>query len=401
MVDMQFSSMVRNLRRSEIRELLKLTRKPDIISFAGGLPDPAIFPFDEIQQSAEYAIKERGNEAFQYSPTEGDPFLKEQLACFMQKQGEKVKPDDIIVVSSSQQGIDLIGKIFIDPGDPVIVEMPSYIGTLQSFRAYNADFYGLKMDYDGVIPESLEENIKLLAKKSKKPKFVYIIPEFQNPSGITTSLERRKRILEIASEHDLIIVEDSPYRELRFKGEMIPSLFSMDTENRVVYLKTFSKILFAGFRLGWALGPAEIIDKMVMTKQGTDLCTSAFVQIVAAYFIQNGFLDKQIEKGKKAYKAKAEAAFNALEKYMPELEGLSWSKPEGSMFMWVKLPEYMDAVDLFQKAIEKKVAYVIGSAFHFDGSGRNTFRLSYSYPTVDRIDEGIKRLAQLVKDETK
>ena len=401
MVELQFSSMVRNLRRSEIRELLKLTHKPDIISFAGGLPDPSIFPFEAIEQATEYTIKERGKEAFQYSPTEGDPFLKEQLACFMQSQGEKVKADDILIVTSSQQGIDLIGKLFIDSGDPILVELPTYIGTLQSFRAYNADFYGLKMDYDGVIPESLEENLKILADKGKKPKFVYIIPEFQNPSGITTTLERRKRILEIASEHDLLIVEDSPYRELRFKGEMLPSLFSMDTENRVVYLKTFSKILFAGFRLGWVLGPAEIIDKMVMTKQGTDLCTSAFVQIVAAYFIQGGFLHKQIEKGKKAYREKAEAAFSALDKYMPDIEGLSWSKPEGSMFMWVKLPEYMDATELFHKAIEKKVSYVVGSAFHYDGSGKNTFRLSYSYPTVEKIDEGIKRLAELIREEAK
>lgn len=396
-MEYNFSQMAQRLKRSEIRELLKLTRQPDIISFAGGLPDPSIFPYKAVEEAAVQALQEKGELALQYSPTEGDPMLKEQLAIFMNQQGEKVKADDILIVSSSQQGLDLLSKVFIDPGDPVIVEKPTYLGTIQSFRAFGTDFHGVEMDFDGIIPEKVEEIIVKLAKEGRKPKFIYVIPDFQNPSGITLTIERRHQLLELASRYDLLIVEDSPYRELRFTGDLLPSLYSLDKENRVLYMKTFSKILFPGFRIGWVLGPEPVLDKMIIAKQGTDLCTAAFNSIVAAYVLKNGHLTRQIEVSKKRYSKKVKIMLDALDKYMPKLEGLTWARPEGGMFLYIKLPEYMDAVEMFPEAVESKVAYVIGSAFNYDGSGRNTMRLNYSFPTEEQIDTGIQRLAGLIK----
>jgi 2-aminoadipate transaminase len=397
MVDIQFSTLADRLRRSEIRELLKLTRKHDIISFAGGLPDPSLFPLEAVRRATEAAIDERGNLALQYSPTEGDPFLKEQIISFMNRQGENVDPENMLIVASSQQGLDLIAKIFIDPGDPIIVEMPTYLGAIQAFRTFNADFCGVEMDYDGVIIDKLEARVKTLIGAGRKPKFVYLIPDFQNPSGITLSLEGRKQVLGLASKYDLFVIEDSPYREIKFEGDLIPSLYSLDTEGRVMYLKTFSKIFCPGFRLGWIVGPKPVIDKLVIAKQSADLCTSAFVSIVAAYIIKNGYLESQIEKSKKLYAVKTKVMLDALEKYMPDIEGLSWSKPEGGMFLWLKLPDYMDTVEMFMDAVKLNIAYVIGSAFHHDGSGRNTMRINYSYPSEKQIITGIRRLATVVK----
>jgi 2-aminoadipate transaminase len=399
MTDIQFSSLAKRLKRSEIRELLKLTRKPDIISFGGGLPDPALFPYDAVKEAAKCTLEDMGNLALQYSPTEGDPFFKEQISLFMQRQGEKANPDNILVVSSSQQGLDLLAKIFIDRKDPVIVEMPTYVGALQAFRMLDPEIHGVEMDYNGIIPDQLKEKIVYLMKMGRKPKFLYLIPDFQNPSGITLSLARRKQVLDFASRYDLIIIEDSPYRELRFKGEILPSLYSLDTEDRVIYTKTFSKIFCPGFRIGWMIGPEQIIEKLVIAKQGTDLCTSAFVSIVSAYIIKNAYLENQIEKSKKLYAKKSKVMLDALDQYMPELDGLSWSKPEGGMFLWIKLPEYMNTEEMLYEAVRQNVAYVIGSAFFHDGSGGNTMRVNYSYPSEEQIITGIRRLSELVRKQ--
>lgn len=397
MLELNFSSLAGRLRRSEIRELLKLTLHPDTISFAGGLPDPAIFPYQAVEAASARVIKEQGRRALQYGPTEGEPFLKEQLAQFMRRQGDNAKPEDIIVVSSSQQGLDLLGKILIDPGDPVIVERPTYLGTVQAFRAYGAEFCGVDMDDDGIIPEKLEKTIARLRQQGRKPKFIYVIPDFQNPSGITLSMARREKLLQIASRHKLLIVEDSPYRELRFRGEILPSLYAMDTEGRVLMMKTLSKMFCPGFRLGWMVGPPEVIDKIVMAKQMTDLCTSAYTSIMTGFLVQDGHIERQIEISKKLYVRKAEVMLKALEKYMPAIEGLSWSKPDGGMFLWVKLPEYMDTMEMLTEAAASKVVYVVGTGFFADGSGRNAMRLNYSYPTEEKIVEGVQRLAQVIR----
>jgi 2-aminoadipate transaminase len=397
MAEINFSTMALRLRRTEIRELLKLTRKPGTISFGGGLPDPAIFPYDAVEAASTRAIRELGRLALQYSPTEGEPFLKEQVSAFLGRQGEKAQPDEMIIVSSSQQALDLLSKILIDPGDPVILERPSYVGTLQAFRAFGADFHSIEMDENGIRPDKLESAVASLVSKGRKPKFVYLIPDFQNPSGVNLTLQRRHEALAIASKYDLLIVEDSPYRELRFEGELIPSIRSLDTEGRVVQLKTLSKIFCPGFRLGWVTAPPEVLEKMVMAKQGTDLCTSAFVSILAAFLFKDGHIERQIEVSKKLYAKKSATMIAALTEYMPKVEGLSWTRPEGGMFLWLRLPEYMDSLEMISDAIELGVAYVIGSCFYADGSGGNEMRLNYSYPSEEQIVEGVKRLSRLVE----
>lgn len=396
MADIQFSTMAKSLYRSEIRELLKLTRQPDTISFGGGLPDPAIFPYQAVEEASLKVIREKGRLALQYSPTEGEPFLKKQLIDYMERQGESVRAENMVVVASSQQGLDLLAKIFIDPGDPIIVEKPTYIGAIQAFRAFRADFQGVEMDFDGIIPDELEKTVLRLLEAGRKPKFVYLIPDFQNPSGITLSYERRVRILELASKYDLIIIEDTPYRELRFQGENIPSLFSMDKEERVIMMKTFSKIFSPGFRIGWIMGPSLAIDKLVMAKQGTDLCTSAYISFLAAYLLEARQVDRQVVLSRGLYKVKRSIMLSALERFMPPDEGISWSKPEGGMFLWLRLPEYIDTLELLKEAVEQKVAFVIGRGFFTDGSGGNTIRLNFSFPTEKQIVEGIERIAQLV-----
>lgn len=396
-IDIRYSSMAGRLRRSEIRELLKLTRMPDTISFGGGLPDPAIFPYEAVEAASIRAIRERGKLALQYSPTEGEPFLREQLSLFMGRQGEKAAPEEILVVASSQQALDLLAKILIDPGDPIIVERPCYVGTIQAFRAFGADFQGVDTDQDGIIPDELERKIADLVAAGRKPKFIYVIPDFQNPSGINLSLERRHRVLEIARKYGLLIIEDSPYRELRFEGELLPSLRSLDTDGRVVQMKTFSKIFSPGFRLGWIVGPPQILDKLIMAKQGTDLCTSAFSSIMAGYLLMDGHVEKQIGIAKQLYARKAKVMLAALEQHMSGIDGIWWSRPDGGMFLWLRLPSYMDSLEILKEAVEERVAYVIGTGFYTDGSGRNEMRLNYSYPTEQQIVQGIERIARLVK----
>jgi len=397
MIDIRFSSLAARLRRSEIRELLKLTRQPGTISFGGGLPDPAIFPNDEVERATIKAIREQGRLALQYSPTEGEPFLREQAAAYMARHGEEADTENILITASSQQALDLLGRVFIDPGDPIMVERPTYVGAIQAWRTLSADFQGLEMDNEGVIPELLEAKVVQLTAEGRKPKFVYLIPDFQNPSGINLTLERRKEVLEIASRLDLVILEDSPYRELRYTGEMIPSLYQLDKDGRVVLMKTFSKVFVPGFRIGWIVAPPTIIEKLVMTKQGTDLCTSAFVSMIAAYLLQDGAVEQQVAVCRELYGHKANVMLDALDKYMPELDGLSWTRPEGGMFLWIKLPEYMDAFELLKDAVEQKVAYVHGTSFYYDGSGKNEMRLNYSYPTESQIEQGIERLSRVIR----
>jgi 2-aminoadipate transaminase len=398
MAEYNFSSMATRLRRTEIRELLKLTRLPNTISFGGGLPDPAIFPYEAVEAASLRAIRENGRLALQYSPTEGEPLLREQIAAFQKRQGEDVDPSDMIIVSSSQQALDLLGKVFLDPGDAVIVERPCYVGAIQAFRAYGAEFHGIEMDDDGIIPEKLERALARLVSGGKKPKFIYLIPDFQNPSGRNLSLDRRHEVLEIANRYDLPIIEDSPYRELRYSGELIPSIRSLDRDERVIQMKTLSKIFCPGFRLGWLIAPPPVLEKLIMSKQGTDLCTSAYVSIVTAYLLMDGHIEKQIEISRELYARKAATMLKALETSMPPNEGIEWSRPDGGMFLWLRLPPYMDTVEMIKQAVDKRVAYVVGSAFYTDGSGRNEMRLNFSYPTEEQIVVGIERLAEVISD---
>jgi len=390
----------RRTKASVIRELLKITNKPGVISFAGGLPDPEHFPYDFVANSVKEIMATKGRVALQYGPTDGLPELKEEFVKFLKKhEGIDAKPENLIITTASQQALDMVGRLFIDASDPVIVEKPSYMGALQVFRSYGAEFIGVKLEDDGISTDELEEKLEWLKSQDEHYKFLYLVPDFQNPSGVTLSAEKRTKIIELSEKYNVAVIEDSPYRQIRFEGEAPKMLYRLDKETRntdnIISLFTFSKTFAPGLRLGIILANPNIIKKMEILKQSLDLCSSSLNQLIAADFLRTGYFEKHIEVVKTAYKLKKDTMVAALEKYMPE--GVTWTKPEGGLFLWVRLPEGMSADDMFQDALKENVAYVIGSAFHSDGSGKNTMRLNFSYPTVADIDEGIKRLATAVK----
>lgn len=394
------SSTSKGLTRSEIRELLKLTRKPGVISFAGGLPFSGLFPIEEVKEIVVAVLDKEGEIALQYGPTEGDSRLIQFLAQWMrEKEGVEIGDDNVLIVSGAQQALDLIGKIFIDPGDPVILGLPSYLGGIQAFNSFRANMIGAPLDKEGMDMNVVESVLKANRMKNRRVKFVYVVPDFQNPSGVTLSLERRQKLLDLAAEYETIVVEDSPYRDLRFGGEPIPMMKAMDSDGFVLSVHTFSKILFPGTRLGWVVADKSIMDKLIMAKQPTDLCTPPLTQSIVYEFCRRSLLESHIKKIVEVYRKKRDLMVKALEEHMPQGAGVDWTYPQGGLFLWVKLPEYMDTAELFPKAVEKKVAYVVGSAFHFDRSGKNTMRLNFSYPTEEQIEEGIKRLADLIKEE--
>jgi 2-aminoadipate transaminase len=401
MIDLtkNYSAMARRAKKSVIRELLKLTDKPEIISFAGGLPDPAAFPVEQIMEVTNEVLKEQGSSALQYGSTEGTPQLKKELIKLAEKNGLKgVTEDHILITTASQQALDLIGRTFIDPADPIIVEMPSYLGAIQAFRSYGASFIGVPMDQDGMIIDELARVVEKLRVEEEHYKFVYLIPDFQNPSGVTLSMERRKQLIELSEEYKFLIIEDSPYREIRFENEQLPLIHSMDKYGNVISLHTFSKIFVPGIRLGWIIAHPRIIQKLTVGKQSVDLCTPAFSQLVAAKFCEKGYLEPHIEKVINIYRDKKNLMMECFEKYLPKLEGLSWTNPDGGLFLFLNLPEYMSADDMFETAVANNVAYVIGSAFFANGGGNNTMRINFSYATKDQIVEGVKRLANTIKE---
>jgi 2-aminoadipate transaminase len=391
-----YSKNALNMKRSEIRELLKFTRQPDIISFGGGLPGPETFPVKDLEDISCQVLRERGALALQYGPTEGETSFRAEIAKWLNREKGTIKPENILVTAGSQQGLDIIAKIFLDPKDIVILELPSYIGGLQAFTAYRAKMIGVPQDDEGMKMDLLDKTLGRLAKRGKKPKFIYVVPDFQNPSGITMSLDRRKRLLQLAYQYEVPVVEDSPYRDLRYKGEAVPHIYSLDKENQVMMLGTFSKLLAPGLRLAWIMAPVEWMDRMVVAKQSMDLCSPTYTQLMAAEYMKRGLLPKQIENIRKVYGRKLEIMLGALKRHMPKSVG--WSRPEGGLFLWVKLPRKMSANALFPKAIENKVAYVVGSAFHCNGKGQNTMRLNFSYSSEDQIDVGIQRLAKVIRE---
>lgn len=390
-----FSDISNRIVRSEIREILKLTRKPGIISFGGGLPDASLFPVEDITRITGEVLENKGYLALQYGPTSGEPDMLEALAGHMKEFGDNASLEQICITSSSQQGLDIISLLFLDIDAPIIMELPSYLGAIQAFRRCGADMRGIPLDEQGMDTDRLQEVLAQLEKEGKKPRFIYVIPDFQNPSGITMSLERRKELIKIAHERDIPIIEDSPYRELSFTGEILPSLWTLAEGKGVIMLKTFSKVLFPGMRMGWVVSDAFLIDKIAMLKQSVDLCTSSFNQLILAAFIKQGKMKETIEKAIECYRPKSEAMLNALQKHMPA--EVSWSKPTGGMFLWVTLPERIDTKAIFQTAIDRKVAYVTGRPFHCDNSGSHTMRLNYSFPSVKQIETGIKQLADAIK----
>lgn len=390
-----FSESAKRMRRSAIRELLKLTQKPDIISFAGGLPAPESFPVDELQAIIDEMMQTEGRQVLQYGATEGDMELRKVLVERYQQQGLQLSLDNLIITTASQQALDLIPKIFINPGDKIICGLPSYLGALQSYVNYGAELVGIPLDEKGMRADLLDEKLAELKAKNELPKFIYVIPDFQNPAGITMPEARRREIIAVAQKYDILILEDSPYREIRFEGEPQPTIYQLADEGRVVLLGTFSKTFVPGFRIGWVIADARIIDKLVMSKQAADLCTPPFVQRIAARYLQKGLFDKNLGAIIENYREKRQVMIDAFKKYMPE--GVTWTEPEGGLFLFMTLPEYMDAEELFKIAIEEKVAFVLGSTFHCDDSGKNTLRLNFSYMSKEKNEEGVKRLASAIK----
>ena len=391
-----YSKNALNMKRSLIRELLKLSRRPDIISFAGGMPDPQTFPVEELAEISALVLREKGATALQYGPTEGEPALREALASWLTKERLDLRAENILVTSGSQQALDLLAQVLIDPGDPVIVELPSYIGALQAFAAHRARMIGVPQDDEGIRTDLLEKTLERLSRRKRRPKFIYIVPDFQNPSGVTLTLARRQELLALASRFEVPLVEDSPYRVLRFSGEPMPAIYSLDPQRHVLALGTFSKIFCPGMRLDWLLTPEAWMERFIIAKQGMDLCSPSFTQFIAVEYMRRGLLDREVESIRALYSRKLGVMLAALEKQMPR--GVTWTRPEGGLFLWVKLPRRMNATALFEKAIEKKVAYVIGSAFFCNGKGHHTMRLNFSYPSEEQIVEGIQRLAQVIRE---
>jgi len=385
--------------RSAIRELLKLTEQPEIISFAGGLPDPETFPHEELAEIAADELRGHYRNVLQYGLSEGSLTLRRAVIDWLRPQGLDLSLKKVLVTTASQQGLDLLAKAFLDPGDVVFCGLPTYLGAIQSFSLFQADKIGVPLQEDGMDLDVLEEQIAEARQVGKVLKAIYVIPDFQNPAGITMSLEKRKRLLEIAQREDLLVFEDNPYSQLRFAGEGVPTLRSMDENGRVIMLFTLSKVLSAGLRLAFLIAEEDLIEILVRMKQASDLCTSKLTQHLAARYIKDYGMDDHLRLLRERYRAKRDAMIAALEKYMPMEEGISWTRPDGGLFLWVRLPEGIDTEEMFPRALEHKVAYVIGSAFYVDGGGKNTMRLSFSVTSEDEIEEGIKRLCKVVREE--
>lgn len=400
----RYAQRNQRMTRSVIRELLKLTQQPDIISFAGGLPAPEMFPVKQIQEAACRVLDEYGTQALQYGPTEGYLPLRQFICQRMNQYGIKSQPGNVFITTGSQQALDLIGKLLINPGDQVLVEEPTYLGALQAWNAYQAEYVSVGIDDHGLQTDLLEDALRV------GPKFMYVLPNFQNPGGTTLPLERRIDLVRLANKYGIPLVEDDPYGALRYEGEHLPPLVALDADfqteaglngggfmaGNVIYLGTFSKTLAPGLRLGWVVAPIEVIDQLVMAKQGTDLHSSTFDQMVAYEALKTGFLDEHIQRIREVYGERRKVMLAALERYFPE--GCTWTRPEGGLFLWARVPEWIDTAELMKEAVKAKVAYVPGFAFYADARrGRNTMRLNFSNAQPAQIEEGIKRLGSLLQ----
>ncbi|PNX49662.1 MAG: aminotransferase [Thermoplasmata archaeon M9B1D] len=390
-----YSDRAGKMRKSVIRELLKVTQDPEIISFAGGLPNPRSFPIKELEGILDYVIENHGPVALQYGTTQGLPALRESIAERSHKDGIDATAENIVIMSGSQQALDTVGKIFLNPGDTAICGLPTYLGGINAFRSYEGNLQGIPLDEDGMRVDILEEKIKELLKNEITPKFIYTVPTFQNPAGVIMPESRRKELINIANEYDLVIVEDDPYGKLRYDSQPVKPIKAFDDEGRVIYMSTFSKILSPGFRLAWTIASPELTRKMIICKQALDLCTNTFTQFLAYEFMRRGSLDLHIMKICELYKPKRDIMMDAMKKYFPE--GYTCYRPKGGMFAWPTLPEGIDTETMFLDSIKEKVAYVHGKAFHVNGGGDRSMRLNFSYSTNEQIEEGMSRLGNVIK----
>jgi 2-aminoadipate transaminase len=397
----RFAQRTQRMTSSAIRELLKLLEDPEIISFGGGLPAPEVFPREQVERAARRVLEEHGNTALQYGATEGYRPLREMLVRHMSRYGIDVGPENVLVTTGSQQALDLVGKLLINPGDHVATEEPTYLGAIQAFTSYQAEYLTVPIDEAGMRVDELEDVLRAA------PKFIYVLPNFQNPGGVTLSLSRRRRLVELAAHYGTPIVEDDPYGQLRYDGQHLPPLVKLDADRngcahgersfrgRVLYLGTLSKTLAPGLRIGWVVAPEEVITKLSQMKQGADLHTSTFAQMVAYETARGGFLDRHVRRIREVYRARRDAMLAALQRHFPP--GVRWTRPEGGLFLWATLPDGVDAGALLQHALAEKVAFVPGTAFHPRGGGAHTFRLNFSYCRPEVIEEGIRRLGGVLR----
>ncbi|OLS02651.1 aminotransferase-like domain-containing protein [Tissierella creatinophila] len=390
---LKYADRMSRMKASDIRELLKLTQDPTIISFAGGLPAEELFPVEELMEISQKVLEDLGGKALQYSTTEGHIPLRKAIAKRMKKLGIDMTEENILITNGSQQGLEFSGKLFINEGDVVLCERPTYLGAIDAFKAYGPEFIEIQTDDNGMIMEDLERVLK----ETKKVKFIYLVPDFQNPSGRTWNRERRKRLVELANQYDVAIIEDNPYGELRFEGELLPAVAHYDTTGNVVFLGTLSKIFCPGLRIGWIAAKKEVIEKYVLIKQSSDLQTNTLSQMQASMFLEEYDIEAHIEKIKNLYRTRRDLMMKTMKEEFPE--GVSWTYPEGGLFIWVVLPEHMNGRELAIKALEQNVAYVPGGAFFANGGQENTFRLNFSSMDEARIVEGIKRLGKVLREE--
>ena len=391
------STNIKGMKRSAIRELLKFLGQPGLISLSGGFPSPLTFPTVELKEIMCEVMDTEAAFALQYGATEGDTLLRSLLVNRYKAAGVDMSIENMIITTASQQALDLIAKIFINRGDSVIVGLPSYLGGLSAFNSYGANMIGIPMDDEGEDVQIMEEKIKEQIAKGNKPKFIYVIPDFQNPAGMTMSERRRKEVIDIAHRYDILILEDSPYRELRYEGSHQKTIYELEGNGQVILLGTFSKIFCPGFRIGWVVGHPDILDKIVVAKQATDLCTPPFTQRIAARYIEKGLLEPKIQQIREMYSVKQQGMLKSLAEFMPE--EFSWTHPEGGLFLMAKGPEWIDTNAMLLDCIKNaNVAYVAGTSFFCDGGGQNTMRLNFSYETLDTNHEGARRLGNYYKD---
>ncbi|MEX1045874.1 MAG: PLP-dependent aminotransferase family protein [Actinomycetota bacterium] len=377
---------------SEVRALFAVASRPDVVSLAGGMPFVQALPFEDIAEITQKVLLERGATALQYGQGVGQQGLREQLSTLLGEEGIEAGPDDIVVTAGGQQALDVVGKIFVDPGDEIAVEAPSYVGALSAFSAYEPKWIQIRLDDDGIVVDELEVALR----NGARPKFLYTVPNFHNPAGVTMSLERRERLVRVCRDAGIPIVEDDPYRKLRFDGDPIPALKTLDPAN-VIYLSSLSKVFAAGLRVGFVTAEPGVLQRFLPAKEATDLCPSNLAQLIAEEYLADDRWKINLKTLIDHYRARRDACVKALEEHFPS--DATWTHPNGGFYCWVTVPEFFDTPAMLPKAIERKVAYVPGTAFYPDGRGRDQLRLAFSYPTEERVAEGVRRLGELIRDE--
>lgn len=390
-----YATRAHGMRSSEIRALFAVASRPEVVSLAGGMPNLSSLPMDHIAEISSRLLLERGTRALQYGSGQGEVEMREAIVEVMRYDGIHLHADDVVVTTGSQQALDLVTQIFIDPGDVIVAEAPSYVGALGVFRNYEAEVVHTAMDDDGLVPEALDETLTRLYQIGKRVKFLYTIPNYHNPAGVTLSLERRQAIIDICDKHHVLIIEDNPYGLLGFDNDPLPALKSLSPDG-VVYLGSFSKMFGPGYRVGWAAAPHAIREKLVLAVESAILCPSQLAQLSVTEYLQTWDWYGQVKRYREEYRERCDAMLSSLEQYLPQCQ---WTTPTGGFYTWVTLPEGLDAKAMLPRAVTKRVAYVSGTAFYADGKGSDHMRLSFCYPTPDTIREGVKRLASVIKSE--